>query len=112
MADKAILFGINGYKSVSPLRGCENDVHNMVGLLTDVLKFDPAGIKTLLTSEVTKTRARALMKWLYEDTQPGDRLLFHFSGHGSYTVDESGEEKDNRDELICLYDMDFSNKQS
>jgi hypothetical protein len=112
MADKAILLGINGYKSVSGLRGCENDVHNMQVVLTDVLKFDSSNIKVLLHTEVTKARVKPLMRWIYQDTQPGDRLLLHFSGHGSYTADLTGDESDQRDELICLYDMDFNNKES
>lgn len=112
MADKAILLGINIYKSVSGLRGCENDVNAMRDLLTGPFKFDSANVKILVNTEVTKARVRQLLKWIFQDTQPGDRLLFHFSGHGSYTPDLSGDESDQRDELICLYDMDFNNKES
>jgi metacaspase-1 len=112
MADKALLLGINSYKSVSQLRGCENDVLGMRGLLTDVYKFDPSNVKVLLNSEVTKAQVKPLLKWIYQDTQPGDRLVLHFSGHGSYTADLTGDEPDKRDELICLYDMDFDKKES
>lgn len=112
MSDKAILLGINSYKSVSRLRGCENDVLSMRELLTGTYRFETANVKIALHTEVTKARVKQLMKWLYQDTQEGDRLLFHFSGHGSYTADLTGDEADVRDELICLYDMDFSNKES
>ncbi|HEX8200920.1 MAG TPA: caspase family protein [Isosphaeraceae bacterium] len=110
MADKALLLGINTYKSVSSLRGCVNDVANMRRLLTETFGFRPEAVKALLDREVTKARARPLMRWLFEDASPGDRLVFHFSGHGSYTVDLDGDEADRRDELICLHDMDFNRK--
>ncbi len=112
MADKAILLGINRYKSVSGLRGCENDVDDMHTLLADVFDFDSSNIKVLLHNEVTKARVKPLLKWIYQDTREGDRLLLHFSGHGSYTADRIGDELDKRDELICLYDMDFKSKES
>jgi hypothetical protein len=112
MANKAILLGINDYKSVSGLRGCENDVLNMKGVLTGVLGFDASNIKVLLHTEVTKSRIKPLLRWIFQDTAPGDHLLLHFSGHGSYTADVNGDEHDNRDEMICLYDMDFNNKES
>jgi|GEM_PF-156933 len=112
MADKALLLGINSYKSVSGLRGCENDVLGMRSLLTEVFNFNTTNIKILLHSDVTKARIKPLLRWLYQDTKEGDRLVLHFSGHGSYRDDLSGDEKDKVDELICLYDMDFDNKDS
>ena len=42
------------------------------------------------------------------DAKPGDRLLFHYSGHGSQIVDRHGDELNDRmDEIICPYDMDW-----
>ena len=51
-------------------------------------------------------------EWLMKDAAPGDRLVFHFSGHGSYTADVDGDENDGADELICLYDMDWDKPDS
>src|SRR5262249_16457335 len=47
------------------------------------------------------------LAWLFKDARPNDRVLLHFSGHGSFTTDLDGDEDDGADELICLYDMDF-----
>ncbi|MGL5874096.1 MAG: caspase family protein, partial [Xenococcaceae cyanobacterium] len=44
--------------------------------------------------------------------EAGDRLIFHFSGHGSYVPDDDGEESDGYDEITCLYDMDFYNSET
>ena len=41
------------------------------------------------------------MYWLVTGCQPGDSLLFHYSGHGSRQRDRSGEELDGYDETIC-----------
>jgi len=113
MADKALLMGINAYKSISTLRGCVNDVKNMRRLLTEQYGFDDKNVRVLTDQQVTKSRARREMAWLMQGAKPGDRLVLHFAGHGSYTVDLDGEEDaDGRDELICLYDMDWDNSDS
>ncbi len=109
MADKALVCGINTYESVSGLRGCENDVHNMQRLLTETFGFPSQNVKILLNKQVVKSEVRSGMDWLFQDSRPGDRIVFHFSGHGSYTADLDGdEETDHVDELICLHDMDFN----
>lgn len=107
MAKKALLTGINDYQTISDLRGCINDVRNIEKRLVDVFGFSTGDIRVLTNREVTKENIEREWSWLVDDAQPGDQLLFHFSGHGSYTVDEDGDEDDGADELLCLYDMDF-----
>lgn len=107
MADKALLTGINDYRSISDLRGCVNDVRNIERLLGDEFGFSAGAIRVLTDDEVTKEKIEREWRWLVNGAQRGDRLLFHYSGHGSHTVDEDGDEDDGTDELMCLYDMDF-----
>ncbi|MCY2977270.1 MAG: caspase family protein [Planctomycetota bacterium] len=108
MADKALLLGINDYKKVNPLRGCVNDVDNMYKLLTEVFKFNSSNVKRLLNEKVVKKDVKAQMAWLLKDAKPNDRIVFHYSGHGSQIVDLDGDEDDDgADEILCLYDMDF-----
>ncbi len=107
MADKALLLGINTYKKVNSLRGCVNDVDNMRNLLTEIFGFNPSNVKLLLNEKVVKKHVTAQMAWLFQDAKPNDRVVFHYSGHGSQTVDLDGDEDDDADELLCLYDMDF-----
>ena len=109
MADKALLLGINTYQKVSSLRGCINDVNNMHGVLTEIFDFPAANVKVLLNDKVVKKNVKSAMAWLFKDAKPNDRIVFHYSGHGSQTVDLQGDENDAADELICLYDMDFNN---
>ncbi len=113
MADKAFLNGINNYKYVSDLRGCVNDVAEMESLLMDACGFSKTNIRTRTDNRVTKDEIKSGWKWLLRGAKAGDRLVFHFSGHGSYTVDQDGDEQDDhRDELLCLYDMDWDDAES
>lgn len=107
MADRALLTGINDYASISDLRGCENDVHNIKRLLTETCGFDTRNVHELINDAVTKERIEDEWRWLLDGALPGDRLVFHFSGHGSQNVDRDGDESDGVDELLCLHDMDW-----
>jgi hypothetical protein len=112
MADKALLLGVNNYRHISDLRGCINDVHNVRALLSDVFEFNDDNIRMFTDADVVKENIRREWDWLYEDVQEGDRLVVHFSGHGSYTTDVDDDEPDGADELICLYDMDWDDDQT
>ena len=107
MVDKALLLGINNYEWISDLRGCENDVHNFAHLLTENFSFNSSNIRQHFSREVTKSLVSDGFNWLLDDASSGDRLVFHFSGHGSYI--ESIDDDEPIDELICLYDMDIDN---
>jgi hypothetical protein len=105
MPDRAVLLGVNAYKNFSSLRGCVNDVQNMRDLLTEKFGFAPANVKMLLDDKVVKTEVNKLKKWLLKDAKPGDRLVLHFSGHGSQIP--ADHEEDGVAEMICLQNMDF-----
>ena len=45
------------------------------------------------------------MQRLVQATQPGDSLLFQFSGHGSQVPDYSGDETDGLNETLCPCDF-------
>ena len=42
---------------------------------------------------------------LLSDNNPGDILFFSFSGHGTNTIDTSGDEKDGKDEMLVALDL-------
>lgn len=112
MADKAFLSGINDYRTISDLRGCVNDTESITKLLKGEFGFKKSQICVKKDEEVTKAAMNEGWEWLLEDAEPGDRLIFHFSGHGSYIADTDQEEgeADSRDELLCLYGMDWNDK--
>jgi metacaspase-1 len=113
MLKKAVLCGINNYQSQTDLRGCINDVKNMHLLLTNSFGFAPDQIHQLIDEQVTKAAIQQEWQWLIQAAQPGDHLVFHFSGHGSYITDDAdADETDGYDEITCLYDMDFHNPET
>lgn len=117
MAKKALLIGINKYKSIGGLRGCENDVTNMRHLLMRYFGFRAGDISLLIDRSAVKARITKRINWLFKDAKKDDELVFHFSGHGSYIRDFDGDEEDRHlrdhvDELICLHDMDWRESDS
>jgi uncharacterized caspase-like protein len=49
---------------------------------------------------------RLALSWLVQGCQPGDSLVFHFSGHGSQQKDYNGDELDGYDETLCPTDFE------
>ncbi|KAL5992445.1 hypothetical protein ACLOJK_013363 [Asimina triloba] len=109
---RALLCGIN-YRSRSyELKGSVNDVQCMKYLLCDKFGFSEDCILVLTEEErdpyhiPTKKNMRMAMQWLVMNSQPGDSLVFHYSGHGSRQINFSGEEADGYDETLCPLDYE------
>jgi hypothetical protein len=111
MARKALLCGINAYPGAA-LRGCINDAENLRSLLIKFFDFRPQEIHLLKDEQVVKSNLQKEWQWLTAGARAGDTLVFHFSGHGSNVPDLNGDEPDHRDEITCLYDIDFNNPAS
>ena len=48
------------------------------------------------------------LRTLAASSEPGDRLVFHYSGHGSQVRDADGDElTGGLDEILCPYDFDW-----
>ncbi|PIQ94177.1 MAG: Caspase-1, p20 [Nitrospirae bacterium CG_4_10_14_0_8_um_filter_41_23] len=109
MANKALLVGINKYKIPGvDLSGCVNDVTNVRDVLLKFFGFAVKEIRALVDERATKKNIITRLKWLVNKAKAGDRLLFHFSGHGSQVRDRDGDElKDHMDEIICPHDMEW-----
>lgn len=106
--DRALLVGISEYKDKrANLVGPKEDVQDMEKFLIGNLKFAKTDIKMLLNEQATREEIiKAFRRWLIEETRPGDRVFFLYSGHGSRLRDDNGDEKDGIDETIVPYDVD------
>ena len=110
--DRALLVGINVYQNFQHLDGCRQDAEDMKSLVTGTFGFDQGGVVTLFDEEAIKDRISEQMEWLYDGAGSGDRLLFHFSGHGSFNSPD-GDPPDGVvdglvvDGIICLHDFQF-----
>jgi metacaspase-1 len=92
----------------SNLQGCVNDATNVRDILLRYYGFTTNDIRVLVDARATKSAIMDRLNWLVKDAKAGDKLLFHFSGHGSQIRDRDGDElKDQLDEIICPHDMDW-----
>ena len=106
--DRALLVGINSYPG-APLAGCLNDVTDMATFLIGQRGFPAESIRLLTDSRATTAAILERLQWLLDGLAPGDRVLFHYSGHGTQIAlrDESGT-VDRMDDAICPVDFDWS----
>ncbi|RJR26017.1 MAG: caspase family protein [Desulfobacteraceae bacterium] len=109
MADRALLVGVNRYKMAgADLQGCVNDVTNIRDVLLKYFGFEVKEIRVLVDTRATRAAIMERLEWLIRDSRAGDRMVFHFSGHGSQIRDRDGDElKDHMDEILCPHDMDW-----
>ena len=103
---RALLVGVGKY--VTPgidLPGIELDLERMHETLNR-MGFTDAQIRTVTNNDATSTRVLAEMNgWLRQGVQPGDRVVFYYSGHGSQVPDFNGDEDDGVDQVLVTHDM-------
>jgi len=94
---RAVMIGIN-YVGDNPgeLAGCHNDVGNMKDYIQDVHDFDEENITLLMDDgeHISPTRDNILAAYrrIVEESQPGDAVFCHYSGHGGKLRDDNGDE--------------------
>jgi metacaspase-1 len=99
MSDKYALCVGNNYPGTNAaLSGCVNDAHDWRDLLVS------QGYGVTLLTETTKAHVLAELSSAVERLGFGDRLVFTYSGHGSWVRDRDGDEPDGRDECLVMAD--------
>jgi metacaspase-1 len=108
--NRALLVGINAYPG-NALNGCVNDVTDMAEFLVSHCGFNENDIRLLTDSRATTDAITVHLTWLIGGAQGGDRLVFHYSGHGAQFPirDESGKVV-RVDECICPVDFDWTDQ--
>jgi metacaspase-1 len=106
---RAVMIGINYVGAEQgELSGCHNDALNMKNYIMKVHGFDEENIVVLLDDgeheSPTKENILAAIAKVASETQPGDALFLHYSGHGTKVADTSGDEADKNDEAIVPVD--------
>ncbi|MEH2392958.1 MAG: caspase family protein [Nostoc sp.] len=80
----ALLIGINQYPKIPDLSGCLTDVELQKELLIHRFGFQGSDILTLTEEEASREFIEtAFLEHLGKQAQPGDLVVFHFSGYGS-----------------------------
>ncbi|KAB1204105.1 Metacaspase-1 [Morella rubra] len=109
---RAVICGISYKNSRQELKGCVNDAKCMKYLLVNRFNFPESSILMLTEEEAdpyrrpTKSNIRMALYWLVQGCQPGDSLVFHYSGHGSQQRNYTGDEIDGYDETLCPLDFE------
>lgn len=107
-ADRAVLVGVDIYNedgSFGHLPGAGGDVATMQSLARETLGFANHEIRLLRGPQASRAAILSAFDWLVEGTNPGDRALFYFSGHGMPAQDLNGDEDDGLDEAIAPADV-------
>lgn len=103
---KALMVGINAYPH-SPLNGCVNDVKVFRGYALGK-NFQPDNLKSLLDGDATTAAILSGLEWLVAGAQPGDTLVFYYSGHGVQVPTGDPTEPDGLSEACCPVDFDWT----
>jgi hypothetical protein len=98
-ANRALCVGIDSYPT-APLAGCVRDARAWQSVLA-ALGFDTT---VLLDAEATRQRVLDALGTLVRSAQPGDLLVFQYSGHGTQAEDLNGDEGDRYDEALVPID--------
>lgn len=101
---RALLIGINEYRTVPSLQGSINDIETMRQVLITRWGFAPAHITVVRDNQATRAGILSALQQLVRQTQPNDIVYFHYSGHGSQVQDFSGDEEDGLDETLVPHD--------
>lgn len=107
--DRALLVGINKYLD-APLTQCVRDVERSHDGIQRLYGFNPRGIRVLADKRATTANILARLSWLVDGAKAGDRLLFHYSGHGTQVPTRGAGEADGLDEVICPVDFDWGDQ--
>lgn len=108
MSKAALLIGINYEGTENELRGCINDVIAMQK------ECEARGYECVVMTDHSEgepylpTRENILRQLVNLIVSGKEDLLFHYSGHGTYIIDENYDEVDGKDE--CIVPIDYDSK--
>ena len=96
---RSLHVGINRYPGASDLYGCVNDAQGW-GTLAAINGYETS---SLLDDDATWVNVTEELRRLCRESRWGDRILFTFSGHGTWVPDVDRDEEDGRDEALVLW---------
>ncbi|KAH7440974.1 hypothetical protein KP509_03G018900 [Ceratopteris richardii] len=115
MVKKAVLVGCNYPGTKAELHGCVNDVVRMYQSLVQRFGFEEQDITVLIDTDErylqpTGANIRKALNEMIANSEEGDVLFFHYSGHGTRVPAETGDQDDTGyDECIVPCDMNLIN---
>jgi len=106
---RALIVAIGKYPVASGWHtiNSENDVPIIKNALIKQ-GFKMSNIDVLLNQQATKAGVMKAFDNVLSKSNPGDIVVFHFSGHGQQVTDISGDEADGLDEALIAYNASKS----
>lgn len=102
---EAACLGGPARESVPDLRGAVRDARDMAALLVARFGFDAANVALLLDEAATREAIlQAFREQLIEPSEPGDVVVFHFSGHGSRIRNSASDSPNQLDQTLVPFD--------
>jgi hypothetical protein len=108
---RSVLVGVDVYErpDVPNLGGCVNDVALVRRILKQYFGVPNEDLRVVVNERATKANILHRLTHAVREAEPGDIVVFYFSGHGSQIRDRDGDElNDLLDEIICPHDMDWA----
>lgn len=88
---RALVIGINQYKSVSPLSYAVNDAREVSEILVEELGFEQNNVTYLVDQNATKSNIlKSFLRFSNDDVKVDDRLFVFFAGHGHTKIRSKG----------------------
>ncbi len=107
--NRGLLVGINAYPGGNELQGCVNDVTDMADFLVSHCAFQEEEIRLVTDARATTDAIKERLKWLVDGAKAGDRIIFHYSGHGAqFPIRDANGKVIRVDECICPVDFDWT----
>ena len=101
---RALIIGIGAYQDTGWTNAYgDNDIPIIIEMLK-ANKFSENDIIQLKNNQATLHGIRQSFATLLKQTQKGDIVYIHFSGHGQQIYDHDGDEADEKDESFVAYD--------
>jgi hypothetical protein len=98
---RAFCVGINDYPGISnDLKGCVNDATDWASLL----EYSGFEVEKLINEQATRQNILSKLDNLVTNATAGDEIVFTYSGHGTSIYDVGGDEPDEYDEALYVYD--------
>jgi hypothetical protein len=97
----ALSVGIDSYPAPNTLHGCVNDSQQWEGLFADL----GYAVTSLRNGDATRSAITQGLADKVRALRAGDVLIFQYAGHGTQFDDDSGDESDGKDEVLCPVDM-------
>src|SRR5437867_1174948 len=106
--NRAVLVGINKYPDPNELNGCVNDASDMAAFLVSNCNFSHDDIRLVTDERATAQNILDRLGWLLTGISAGDRIFFHYSGHGAQVATRNPQgQADRFDEVICPVNFNF-----